>query len=261
MKKISVAIATYNEEANISKCLKSVCDWVDEIIVVDGSSADKTVDFAKKFNAKIIITDNPSIFHLNKQKALDACNAPWILQLDADEIVTGALKDEILYAINLQPADNISKQINGYWIPRKNYFLGRFLTKGGQYPDYSLRLYKKGKGRLPCKSVHEQAEVEGKVEYLKNPLLHYPYPDFAHYLEHFGRYTDIFADELGKQKLKINLWQSLNYLFVKPVWWFLKTYLRHKGFMDGYAGFVFSFFSALRFPVAYIKYGKKLNSR
>lgn len=250
MKKISVAIATFNEEENIGKCLKSVTDWVDEIVIVDGVSTDKTVDVAKKFNAKIIITDNPPIFHINKQKAIDACNSEWILQLDADEVVIEELKKEIIKVINLTPN-------NGYWIPRKNFFLGKFLSKGGQYPDYSLRLYRRGKGRLPCKSVHEQVEVEGKVDYLKNPLLHYSYPDFSHYLLHFKRYTDIFADELREQNMKINLLQTLNYLLIKPISWFLSTYLRHKGFVDGFAGFVFSFFSALRFPIAYIKYIKK----
>lgn len=250
MKRISVAVATFNEEENIGKCLKSVTDWVDEIVIVDGASTDKTVDVAKKFNAKIIISDNPPIFHINKQKAIDACSSEWILQLDADEVVTEELKKEIIKVIHLTPN-------NGYWIPRKNFFLGKFLSKGGQYPDYSLRLYRRGKGRLPCKSVHEQAEVEGKVDYLKNPLLHYSYPDFSHYLLHFRRYTDIFADELREQNMKINLLQTLNYLLIKPISWFLSTYLRHKGFVDGFAGFVFSFFSALRFPMAYIKYIKK----
>ena len=261
MKKISVAIATFNEEENIGKCLKSVADWVDEIIVVDGKSIDKSVEIAKKYKAKVIITDNPPIFHLNKQKAIDACSSEWILQLDADEVVTDELKDEITLTINLNPTTDKSQPINGYWIPRKNFFLGKFLSKGGQYPDYSLRLYKRGKGRLPCKSVHEQTEVEGKVAYLKNPLLHYSYPDFSHYLLHFRRYTDIFAEELREQNMKIDLLQTINYLFIKPISWFLKTYLRHKGFVDGFAGFVFSFFSALRFPVAYLKYVNNLRSK
>ena len=231
--------------------MESVADWVDEIVVVDGSSTDRTVEISNKYKAKVKVVDNPPNFHLNKQKAIDFCSGEWILQLDADEVVSEELKNEILSVINPQP-------INGYWIPRQNYFLGKFLSKGGQYPDYTLRLYRRGKGKLPCKSVHEQAQVEGEVGYLKNPLLHYPYPDFTHYLEHFNRYTDIFAEELRVQNLKISIIQTLNYLLFKPAFWFLKTYFRHKGFMDGFAGFLFSFFSALRFPVAYFKYGKKL---
>lgn len=254
MKRISVAVATYNEDENIGRCLESVYKWVDETVVVDGSSKDKTVEIAKKYKAKVIVADNPPIFHINKQKAIDACAAGWILQLDADEIVSAELKEEILSTIHHESINRlIDQSINGYWIARKNYFLGKFLMKGGQYPDYTLRLYKKGKGRLPCKSVHEQAVVEGKVGYLKNPLLHYPYADFSEYLEHFNRYTDLIAEELRLERVKLSIIQFLNYVSIKPLSWFVKTYFRHKGFMDGFAGFVFSFFSALRFPVAYIK--------
>ena len=272
MTKISVAVATYNEEKNIGKCLSSVADWVSEIVMVDGSSTDKTVEIAKKFKAKVIITDNPPIFHINKQKAIDACTGDWILQLDEDEIVNRELKDEILEVIqrpsNCHPEfisgsskmlkqvqhDKKNQSINGYWIPRKNFFLGRFLMKGGQYPDYALRLYKKGKGHLPCKSVHEQAIVSGKVGYLKNPLQHFPYENFSEYLEHFRRYTDIFAREYKEGSLGINPVSFINYLLIKPIHWFLLSYLRHKGFMDGCPGLVFSFFSSLRFPVSFIKY-------
>ena len=93
---ISVAIAVYNEEKNLARCLKSVRDWVEEIVVVDGGSGDKTVEIAESFNAKVIHTGNPQIFHINKQKAIDACKGIWILQLDADEAVTADLKLEIL---------------------------------------------------------------------------------------------------------------------------------------------------------------------
>ncbi len=256
MKKISVAIATFNEQDNIGKCLESVSGWADEIVIVDGSSTDKTVDIAKKYNAKISITDNPLIFHINKQKAIDACTGVWILQLDADEVVSEELKREIIKVINLNPKPYPLNPINGYWIPRKNYFLGRFLTKGGQYPDYSLRLYRRGIARLPCKDVHEQAEVDGKVGYLKNPLLHYPNTDFNEYLEHFNRYTDIFAREYKESKLNISFNTFITFIFIKPIYWFLLTFIRHKGFVDGLPGFVFSLFSALRFPVSYIKYWK-----
>ncbi|EKE13918.1 MAG: lipopolysaccharide biosynthesis glycosyltransferase [uncultured bacterium] len=261
MNKISVAIATFNEGKNIGRCLKSVASWVDEIVLVDGSSADKTVEIAKKYKAKVIICDNPPIFHINKQKAIDNCKGEWILQLDADEIVTEELKDEILSIINPQPTAYNRQPINGYWIPRKNLFLGRFLNKGGQYPDYTLRLYKRGKGRLPCKSVHEQAEVDGVAGYLKNPLFHYAYSDFSHYLTHFNLYTDILAEELVSQRISFNCLSICSNMFIKPVYWFLLTYIRHKGFQDGFAGFVFSLFSALRFPTAYIKYWEKVNKR
>jgi glycosyltransferase involved in cell wall biosynthesis len=249
--KISVALATYNEEANLSDCLDSVKDWVSQIVVVDGGSTDETVQIAGKYKAQVIKTDNPPIFHINKQKAIDACNGDWILQLDADERVSPGLKDEILQIVSS------SNPENGYWLPRKNYFLGCYLTKGGQYPDYTLRLYRKGKWHLPCKSVHEQAVVEGRVGYLKNDLLHNADPNFSRYLLRFDRYTSLIATELADKHLKINIRNGINYIFIKPIWWFLLTFFRHKGILDGFPGFIFSWFSGLRFAVAYIKYWEK----
>lgn len=251
MLKLSLAIATYNEEENIRRCLESVKGLAEEIIAVDGSSNDKTVSILKSYGAKIEITSNPENFHINKNKAIAKCRGEWILQLDADEIVSTQLKKEILQVLREKT------DINGYWIPRKNMFLGRFLSKGGQYPDYTLRLYRRGKGKLPAKSVHEQAKVSGKTAYLKSPLLHYPYPDFSHYLKHFSLYTDIFASEMKRDKTGINLLTSFDYLLIKPVFWFMYTFFRHKGFYDGIQGFIFSFFSSLRFPVSFVKYWKK----
>lgn len=246
---LSVALATYNEEKNLEECLESVKGLADEIVIVDGGSTDGTVVIAQRFKARVVITDNPPIFHINKQKAIDASTHDWILQLDADERVSPELKDEISYAIN-----HSSSAINGYWLPRKNWFLGRFLTKGGQYPDYTLRLYRRGKGRLPCKSVHEQAVVKGEVGYLKNPLIHMADTSFGHYLMRWWRYTDLLKDELGEKHLGVPAF--FDYLFLKPTYHFLLIYIRHKGFVDSWQGFVFAFFSGLRFPVAYLKYLK-----
>lgn len=251
MSKISVVLATFNEEKNLPECLESVKDLANEIIIVDGSSNDKTVEIAKKYGAKVKVTENHPIFHINKQKAIDMATMDWVLQLDADEQVTPELSKEIKEAIQGKDA------MDGYWIPRKNYFLGRFLMKGGIYPDYTLRLYKKGKGRLPQKDVHEQAVVDGKVGYLKNPLLHFADRKFSRYLLRYGRYTDLIATEIRNKNAGYNPVVALKYFFVLPVWWFVLTYGRHKGFMDSWQGFVFSFFSALRFPVSYVKYIKR----
>ena len=252
MAKVSVVLAVFNEEENLPACLDSVKDLADEIIVVDGGSSDRTVEIAKKYGAKVVVTDNPPIFHINKQKAIDMATKDWILQLDADERVTPELREEIKKVIT------DSSAVNGYWIPRKNWFLGRFLMKGGQYPDYTLRLYKRGKGRLPQKDVHEQAEVSGKVGYLKHPLLHYPYRNFGMYLEKWDRYTNLIATQLKKdlqnKGMVIKLFYMIGYVFIKPTYWFLTTYIRHKGFYDLWPGFVFSFFSSLRFPVGYFKF-------
>lgn len=249
---LSVAIATFNEEKNLAKCFDSVKNIADEIIVVDGQSNDKTVEIAKSYGVRVKTTTNKPIFHINKQMAIDMCTKDWILQLDADEIISPQLNNEILSILK------IDKTANGYWIPRKNWFIGRFLMKGGQYPDYTLRLYRNGKGRLPQKDVHEQAIVDGETGYLKNPLLHYPYKNFISYLIKWNRYNDLLATQIKEEVKNSNLFLrillALMYLIIKPSYWFVITYIRHKGFMDLWPGFVFSFFSAFRFPVSYIKY-------
>lgn len=241
MKKLSVVLAVYNEEEKLGLCLNAVKEIAWEIVIVDGGSKDKTLNIAKKFGSKIIQTTNPQNFHVNKNKAIDAASGDWILQLDADEIATRELLKEIKNVLN-EDSDT-----NGYWIPRKNFFLGRFLKKGGQYPDYTLRLYRRGKGRLPAEDVHEQAKVVGKVGYLKSDLMHIRDKSFSIYMERFNRYTDLLSTQIQSPGF-------FDYLFLKPVTWFLKAYIRHKGFMDGFPGFIFALFSSLRFPVAYAKY-------
>lgn len=277
MANISVVLATFNEEKNLPSCLDSIKDWADEIIIVDGSSKDKTIEIAKKFGAKVLITDNHPIFHINKQKAINMATKDWILQLDADEIVTPELASEIKGILeDYRPVDSPDgedsknhkekkiwlslndKSVNGYWIPRKNWFLGRFLMKGGIYPDYTLRLYKRGKGRLPQKSVHEQTVVEGKVGYLKNPLIHMADKEFSRYWQRLDRYTNLIRDELKSKKTGLNPIEGVKFLFLLPMWWFILTYFFYKGFMDSWQGFVFSFFSSLRFPISYLKYLKIL---
>lgn len=250
---LSVVLAVYNEEENIAKCLTSVKNIANEVVIVDGGSKDKTVDITKSYKAKLIQTSNPTNFHINKNKAIDAASKDWILQLDADEVLSEDLSQEIKEVINK------NNGINGYWIPRSNFFLGRFLKKGGQYPDYTLRLYRKGKGRLPAKDVHEQAEVEGKTEYLKNHLLHLRDKNFSNYIGRFNKYTSLFATQLKDEKLKIGTLSFIRYFLVKPISWFVKSYIRHRGYVDGFSGFVFALFSSLRFPVSFIKYWYKVN--
>lgn len=252
MKKLSVVLATYNEEKNLPRCLDAVKDLASEIVIVDGTSKDKTVEIARKYGARVKVTTNPPIFHINKQKAIDMATGDWILQLDADEVVSYELGEEIKKVLSSE------KEVNGYWMPRKNYYLGRFLMKGGQYPDYTIRLYRNGKGRLPQKDVHEQAVIEGKVGYLKNALLHYPYKDFSAYYKKWMRYNHLIAHQVKKdlegKNFFIKVYLSLGYLVAKPGHWMITSYGRHKGFMDGWQGFVFALFSSLRFPVSFILY-------
>lgn len=278
--KLSAAIATYNEEENIGECLESVKGLVDEIIIVDGSSTDKTVEIAKKYGAKVEVTDNPKIFHINKQKSFDLATGDWILYLDADERVSKKLAEEIVKVINMSDEQisehqdtlknkrlfkrhqslldsrdgkigNDSQNFVAFFFPRLNYFLGKFLRYGGVYPDGVIRLFKKNKAYLPCKSVHEQMIVKGKVGWMQNDLIHYDSKTFARYLMRNSRYIDLIATDLKNQNPNF-----FDYMLIKPISWFLMTSLRNKGILDGYQGLIFSFFSALRFPRAYLRYLK-----
>lgn len=248
-----MAIAVFNEEKNLEACLSSVRDIVGEIVVVDGGSTDKTIDIAKRFQAKIIQTDNPPIFHINKQKALDACHGDWILQLDADEVITTDLKEEIRTIVNQEPGTRNQEPTNGYYIPRKNYFWGHFMKKGGQYPDYVIRLIKKGKAKFPCKSVHEQIEVDGEIGYLTHPMLHYTNRTRTEYWKKADIYTSLTAKSLTAPK---SFGSYFVYTFWKPLMTFLNIYIRHKGFVDGLTGFEFALYSGLHWAIAYKKYAK-----
>lgn len=251
--KLSIALAVKNEEQNLALCLDSVIDIADEIVVVDGGSTDKTIDIARKFKAIIIQTNNPPIFHINKQKALESCKGEWILQLDADEVVSPKLRDEVLEIIqNSKFKIRQSNINNGYYIPRKNYFLGHWMKKGGQYPDYVIRLFRNGKGSFPCKSVHEQIQINGEVGYLDNPLDHYSYHSLSEYWKKAWGYISLSASELGKSKNSLG--KAINYVFIKPILTFIVLFIRHKGFIDNIYGFLFALFSALHYPLAYIQY-------
>lgn len=282
--KISAAIATHNEQVNIEDCLKSIRELVDEIIIVDGESEDKTVEIAERFGAKVTRVPNDSMFHNMKQKAFDLATGEWILYLDADERVTPKLAAEITQIMSMgdeqlneyeekvkktnhlfvrhqeilasrdgQIGDE-SKQYVAFFFPRLNYFLGKYLRYGGVYPDGVIRLFKKEKAYLPCKDVHEQMVVEGRVGWLKNDLLHLADPTFARYLMRNNRYIDLLAKEFKDRGIGKDPLQGINYLLIKPFSWFLLTLIRHKGILDGVQGVIFSLFSALRFPRAYLRY-------
>lgn len=254
--KLSVAIATFNEQENIGRCLKSVRQLTDEIVVVDGNSSDKTAEVVESFGAKLIKTTNKPMFHINKNMAIDSCRGEWILQLDADEIVTPELADEIRQTINRQLATKNNQPV-AYWLKRKNYFLGRYLKKGGQYPDPVIRLFKKGKARLPEKSVHEQMIVKGETGWLKNDLLHWATPNFSRYWLRENRYATLEAEKLFREKLSLlNPMNWIRFLILKPVYAFINIYFRHRGFIDGWPGFIFAFFSGIHFYWAFIKYLK-----
>ncbi len=248
---ISVVLATHNEAVHLARCLDSIRDLADEVIIADGESSDDTVVIARKYGAKVIQTTNKSNFHINKQMAMDAAKGDLVLQLDADEVIEKELHSFIkkthqqLLAGEQLPA--------AWWIKRQNWFMGRFLKKGGQYPDPAIRLYQKGKARLPQKDVHEFMVVEGEVGWAEGDMLHYSTPTFADYLRKFNTYTSFKAEQLFEAKLQINLINSITYLKIKPTITFFSIYIRHRGYVDGVPGFTFALFSGLHHVVAYLK--------
>lgn len=258
--KLSLCLAVRNEEKNIHYALDSTIKWVDEVVIVDGGSTDNTLDISRSYGekVKIIQTDNPPMFHINKQKAIEAAQGEWILQLDADEEITPELGDEILKIVS-EASEKIA-----YQIPRKNFFMGRALMKGGVYPDYTIRLYRNNTVYFPCKDVHENVvpKPELKIQSdwfgtIANPMNHYSDPTFSRYLARWQRYTSAEAKRVVEEakkiyendKNKLRLWKAIflakSFLFLPP-YWFAKTYIRHKGFQDGWQGFVFHTMSAIR---------------
>jgi glycosyltransferase involved in cell wall biosynthesis len=284
MKKFSVVLATRNEEKNIGPCLESVRQLADEIIVVDEYSTDRTVELAEKYGAKVYKEPHHAIFHITKQKALEKAAGDWILQLDADERVTPELTEEIKKVMGMTDEELKNRKTNklkngklfqrhqdliekrdgrigkptgeivAFFIPRLNYFLGRPLKHAGVYPDGVIRLVKKGKARFPQKSVHEQMEVDGEVSWLSNNLEHHDSPTLKRYFSRMNRYTDLHAKELTNKKIPKNIIFLINYSLFKPLKIFLNLYFRHLGLLDGPQGFLWSLFSAMRYPIAYFKY-------
>jgi len=280
--KLSVVLATINEAQNIARCLKSVQKIADEIIVVDEYSEDKTREIAEKLRAKVYKEPHHDLFHITKQKALDLAKGEWILQLDADEVVSPKLADEILKVVNgrhekvsdskkqklfkrhqelIEKRDGKigigGREIVGYFIPRRNMFLGKPLIHAGVYPDGVIRLVKNGYARFPQKSVHEQIKLDGGVDWLGSDLLHYDSPTLKKYFYRLNRYTNLKANEFEKKKLDKNVLNFVLYTFIYPTITFCKLFFRHLGFLDGVRGFLWSFFSALHFPIEYWKYFTK----
>ena len=250
---ISAAIATFNEENNIIDCIQSLKKITTDIVVVDGQSTDKTQDLAKNAGANVIIVPNNPMFHKNKNLAIKNCKEDWILLMDADERVSSELATEIKHIIDTKPKEN------GFWINRSNWFLGGFLKKGGAYPDPVIRLFKNGKGILPEVSVHEQVSIKGEVGHLKNNLIHLADPNFERYLIRANRYTDLTSEYFHKKHTGKGISNVVFYLIIKPILTFLNIYIRHKGFQDGFRGFVWALFSGSHYFYAYSEYFSEKN--
>lgn len=251
MGKISVVISAHNEERNIKACLASVAAWADEIIVVDNSSTDKTEEIARKFTKHILKQENdPGNIDLQKNFGFSKSTSTWILSLDADERVPVELAEEIKSKIK----DQRSKvEVNGFWIPRKNIIFGKWIKSDMWWPDYQLRLFKKGKGKYGKNSVHTALTVDGETGKFKNFLLHDNYSTVSQYILKLNAYTDIEAANLASDGYAFNWLDAIRF----PVDDFLKTFFLQKGYSDGLHGLVLSMLQAFYMEVVFAKLWEK----
>jgi glycosyltransferase involved in cell wall biosynthesis len=221
--------------------------------VVDGESKDRTAEIARSKGARVVSTTNKSNFHINKQMAMDEAAGDIIVQLDADEVVDAELQAFISDLGEKQKNGTLPEQPVAWYLRRRNFFLGHFLRKGGQYPDPVIRVYLRGKARLPQKNVHEQMEVMGETATAAGHLLHYAFPDFYTYMRKFNTYTSFEAERLHSTGIVPSSSKTIQYWLVKPVKMFFLLFLRHKGFVDGFPGFAYALMSSLHHPFTYLK--------
>ncbi len=244
--RVSACIIARNEEERIARCLDSL-SWADEIIVVDARSTDGTVRLVREYGARVEVrafTDYAD----QKNYAVSLAGGEWVLSVDADEVVSPALRDEILGAAERPDAD-------GYRIRRRSRIFGRVFRFTGTQDDAPLRLFRKAKGRFEG-AIHETFKLEGQVGTLKNFLEHYTYENVKQYLERFNRYTSAEAQKFFREG-KRPRWSDLS---LKPLLMFLRLYVLKQGFRDGFQGFVFSILSAYYVFVKHAKHAEALNS-
>lgn len=228
---ISAVILTKNEERNIRKCLESL-KWVDEIIIVDGFSTDKTVEIAKSYGAKIVEHKFEGDFGLERNIGNENATSDWILALDADEVIPENTRKEI---------ENIlenGSEFDAYNVPRLQYFLGKPLLYGGRYHSI-VNFFRKGKAKFEGK-VHHLVLVDGKTGELKNPIEHYPFHTISEYLQKHDRYTNYEAQEMFDKYKEGKLPEVKYNLGMRPLKLFFKGYFKKKGYKDGILGLMFS---------------------
>ena len=241
--KISSIIIAKNEENNITRCIESQLNCIDEIIViVDSGSTDKTLDLIKSYNIKYEVVDWMG-YAKTKQYAVSLTSNKWILWIDADESLTHALSDELKKFKETEP------QYSAYSLPRKAFFLGKWIKHSGWYPGRVTRLFNKENAYFSDSDVHEHLIVNGNTGELKNDIDHYTDPSIEHYFHKFNRYTTLAAEELNRKNRKA----GLNDILIRPVFLFFKMYIIRKGFLDGLHGFILAIFSA---TYVFIKYSK-----
>ena len=217
---LSVVIITKNEENFIENAIKSA-QFAKEIIVLDSGSVDKTCEIAKKLGARVYQQEWLG-FGAQKNKAIDIASNEWIFVLDSDERITFDLKIEIIKTLN-------NPLFDAYQVARLNNFFGKNIKTCGLYPDYSVRLFKKSKGKFDNVPVHESVRVNGKVSKLKNHMIHLAYDNVDEFIAKQKKYAKLST----RQK-------SFVRALIAPCWTFIRLYFFKFGFIDGQHGFLIS---------------------
>lgn len=237
---LSVVIIARDEEAHLPGALDSVA-WADEIVVVDSESRDDTVAICREFTDRVFVNPWPG-HQEQKNVAVDKATGPWIFSLDADERVSPALAEEIRRTV----AD--PNALEGYDMPRQNYFLGRWMRHGGWWPDRVIRLFRKERGRFGGINPHDRVIVDGRLGRLHHPLIHHTYRTFAQYIEKQHSYAVIGACELLKRRGGRRM--TTTAMIAKGLTKFVEVYLLKRGILDGMHGLIAamgaSYFAFLR---------------
>ena len=242
--KISACVTAGNEEDKIAACLASLA-WCDEVVVVDSFSQDKTFEISKQYTPNV--TQHPWEGYIAQKNFIRTlAHHPWILFVDADEVVSDKLRAEIEDEFARDPGDTV-----GYRFPRMVHYLGKWIRHGEWYPDIKLRLFRKDRGLSAGQEPHDRVIVDGPVMTLRAPLYHFTYDNLADHIHTLNRFSSISANEKFTRGEPFR-WRDL---IVRPPWRFFKSYFLKRGFLDGRQGFIIALMSAF---AVFVKYAKLL---
>jgi glycosyltransferase involved in cell wall biosynthesis len=249
--KISAVVVCGNEEANLADCLESV-RWCDEMVVVESLSTDRTPEIARRYTERVISRAWAG-YVAQKQFALEQATGDWILSLDADERCSPELREAIRAALASPQADEVA----GFEVRRHVFYLGRWIDHGGWYPDWKLRVVRRGRARWVGSDPHDRLEADGPVGRLEADLVHHTYRDFAQQLRTVDRFSEVVAEGWLEQGRRFSL---LDALFHPPAK-FLECYVWKRGFLDGWPGFVIAATSAFYVFAKQVKLREKRRAR
>lgn len=240
---ISAVIICCNEEAKIETALRSLESVVDEIVVVDSGSQDRTLEICRQFQARICIKSWAG-FREQKQYATDQAGHDWVLSLDADEELSPELQEELVQWKGAGEPESA-----GYLIPRKAFFMGRWIEHTTWYPNWQLRLFRKSSGKWGGGRVHESFRISGPVGRLHGHLYHYTYSNLSEFLMQLDRFSGLAAADLHDRKIRA----VMGHVVIEPPLVFLKNYLLHAGFLEGKQGLVVSLLASVSHLFKYLK--------